>query len=258
MTQQMPILSVKNLNLVFRVPIRENHSMRDAFTQFVSSPWEIMSPNYDRLHIAKNMNFDVHAGERIGLLGVNGAGKTSLCRCIAGMYKPTGGTINVNGSVRAIFDTQVGIHPDLTGRENAELLVQFLFPGIKRKKAEEVVEESLEFSELGKFVDAPYKLYSNGMQARLCLSLISARPSPLLILDEVFDGADLFFREKIENRVLEMIRQSGAVIFVSHSMDQLLKVCNRVLLINNSEIIYDGDPKEAIEIYKDVKKIEAH
>src|SRR5262249_15637671 len=157
---------------------------------------------------------------------------------------PTSGKVTVRGRTRAIFDTSVGIFPELTGRENARILVQFMYPDEYRQH-DEIIEESLEFSELGKFVDMPFKMYSNGMQARLCLSLVSAVAPDLLILDEVFDGADKFFRAKISGRVVRLIEDSGAVIFVSHSMDQLAKVCTRVIYLRENKLFFDGDPKQA-------------
>ena len=140
------------------------------------------------------------------------------------------------------------MQPELTGRENAQLLVEFIFPQIPDEH-DDIIKEALEFSELGHFVDVPFKFYSNGMQARLCLSLISARPCELLMLDEVFDGADQFFRKKIAARIRNIIDQSGAVIFVSHSTDQIAEVCNRVLVLDKGRLLFDGSPQEAIKIY---------
>ena len=202
----------------------------------------------ERLHILKSLQFEIRQGDRIGLLGVNGAGKSSLCRCIAGHYTPTQGNLTVNGRVRAVFDASLGVQPELTGRENARLLAHFLFPEVSDLDA--LVEEALEFSELGKFIEFPYHIYSNGMQIRLCLSLISARPTDILILDEVFDGADAFWREKISRRVLEMIENCGAVIFVSHSADQITRVCNRLIVLHNGEIIHDGAVADGLERYR--------
>ena len=107
-----------------------------------------------------------------------------------------------------------------------------------------------EFSELGKYMDVPFKLYSKGMRARLFLSLISSRPSDLLILDEVFNGADHFFSEKITRRVKDLILKSGAVLFVSHSHELVNEVCNRVLVFDNRKIIFDGSPADGIEFYR--------
>lgn len=248
-----PILKVSNLDLVLKVPMYRSWTWRDHFVNFSKDPLGTLFSEKDRYHLIQNLSFEVHEGERIGILGVNGVGKTSLCRCIAGMYAPTRGKISVQKPIRAIFNTQVGIMPELTGRENAKLLAQFMFP--EEKDTDSIVEEALEFSELGKFIDVPYRTYSNGMQTRLSLSLVSSRPSRLLILDEVFDGADQFFRKKIASRVMNMIDRSGAVLFVSHDTEQVLKVCNRVLVIHKGHLIYDGPPKEALGTYNGLQPV---
>ncbi len=244
-----PILKIDGLHLLFNVQLRKNQSWRDSFVDVLRSPIAYFTSEPDRLPVAENVSFEVFEGERVGILGINGAGKTSLLRTVAGMYRPHKGEIHVQGPVRAIFSSQVGIQPELTGRENAELLVHFLYPD--EKDHDDIVNEALEFSELGRFVDTPYRNYSNGMQARLSLSLISARPARLLILDEVFDGADTFFKEKISARILDVMKRSGAVLFVSHSVDQVMKVCNRVLVLSKGHIVFDGDPKDAMSFYKD-------
>src|SRR5476649_2225392 len=122
------ILKVRKLNLVFQVDTHRPWTLKEYFTRLATDPFETLNPEKDRLHVANDISFEAVEGERIGILGVNGAGKTSLCRCIAGMYRPTSGSIEVNGPIRAIFNAQVGIQPELTGRENSELLVHFLFP----------------------------------------------------------------------------------------------------------------------------------
>ncbi|MFI5360464.1 MAG: ABC transporter ATP-binding protein [Elusimicrobiota bacterium] len=242
------IVRIEKLNLVFRVMAQPFWSWRDAFTQAARNPVEFLLSEPDRLHILKDVSLTVRRGERVGILGVNGTGKTTLCRCIAGIYTPTSGRISLNGRVRAVFDTAVGIQPELTGMENARLLAELLYPeeGFDRER---LVREAAEFSELGKFLDVPYRLYSNGMQARLCLSLVSGTPCDLLILDEVFEGADAFFREKISARILDMISASGAVLFVSHSEDQIIRVCSRLLVISGGRIVHDGDVEAGLELY---------
>lgn len=245
------ILSVENLGLTFKLPVFNQDSLRSVFTKFFQNPIDALTKQGERFVVFDELNFKIRRGDRVGLLGVNGTGKTTLCRCIAGIYNAQKGKIVRHTKVKAVFDTMIGIQPELTGRENAYLLAEFLYPDVK--DLSEIVEESLQFSELGAFLDTPYKYYSNGMQARLCLSLISARGNDLLILDEVFDGADQFFREKVSIRVIEMIKKSGAVIFVSHSNDQILKVCNRVIVLNKKKIIFDGDPEEAQKVYSSLK-----
>jgi ABC-type polysaccharide/polyol phosphate transport system ATPase subunit len=246
------VLSVENLGLSFKLPVFNQDSFRSVFTKFAQNPISFVSKKAERFVVFEGISFDVNRGDRLGLLGVNGVGKSTLCRCVAGIYRAQRGHIRRHTQVKAIFDTMVGIQPELTGRENANLLAEFLYPNDNNR--EELVEESLRFSELGEFLNTPYKYYSNGMQARLCLSLISAKGDDLLILDEVFDGADQFFREKVANRVIEMIKKSGAVIFVSHSNDQILKVCNRVIVLDKKKIIFDGDPEQGQRIYSELRK----
>ncbi len=242
------IVSIEKMRLVFPTRVHRPNSLRDVFVKTLTNPTEVLLRKPQYLEVIRSLDLSVAKGDRIALMGVNGAGKTSLCRAIAGFYRPTSGDITVRGEVRAIFDTMIGIYPELTGRENAFILAGLLFP--KLKSREELLKEALDFSELGHFLDTPFKYYSNGMQVRLCLSVLTMEPTDLLILDEVFEGADQFFREKIALRTLQMIEKSGAVIFVSHNEDQLLRVCNRAVILRHGELYFDGDLREGLERYR--------
>lgn len=242
------------MNLSFELQYHRTDSLREVFINFTKSPIQSLLGNRDVLHILQNINLEIKRGDRIGVIGVNGTGKTSLCRVICEMYRPDSGKVMLNGDVRAIFDTSVGVQPELTGRENAVLIARLMFSKIKKDELDRLVEEALEFSELDHFVNIPYKYYSKGMQARLCLSLISAKACDVLILDEVFDGADTFFQKKIAARVLKMIQDSGAVLFVSHSPDQIRSACNRVIILNEHKVHFDGDVEEGLEIYEKLYK----
>jgi ABC-type polysaccharide/polyol phosphate transport system ATPase subunit len=239
------VAEIAGLSLHFDLPAFQTWSLRDSFVGLLSRKPTARSR---RLTVLSNVSFTIQQGDRIGLLGVNGAGKSSLCRCLAGTYIPSHGQVKLSGRVRGIFDTAMGIYPELTGRENARLLMWFLYPD-RPDEHETMLEEALEFSQLGEFLDAPYRVYSNGMQARLCLSLVSCRPAELLILDEVFDGADQFFRERIAKRVQDMIRASGAVIFVSHSLEQIRQVCNRTIILHGNRIAFQGAVEPGINRY---------
>lgn len=239
------LVEVRNLSLSLKIPTYNSSTLKD---QFVSFTKRRSMATKNQKTILNNMSFNIHEGDRLGILGVNGTGKTTLCRCIAGLYNPTRGSILRHGQIRGIFDTATAMYPELTGRENARLLMHFLYPECPERH-EELVHEALRFSELQEFLDTPYRIYSNGMQARLYLSLISCLPSDVLILDEVFEGADKFFREKISRRILSLIEKSGAVIFVSHSVEQVFRVCNRVLVIDDHQIKFDGDVSAGIQLY---------
>lgn len=249
-TKYNPILKIRDLNLVFKVDHFKNRSVRDLFVDIFSSPIETLKAKRDYYHVLNNINFEINPGDKLGIVGINGAGKTTLCRCIAGMITPDSGTIEIAGETRAIFDTSVGIIPELTGRENAEIIASLIYPNLNKEETKDLINEALEFSELGEFIDVPFLKYSKGMQARLNLSLVSAKGCDLIILDEVYDGADISFQKKISKRVLDMINKSGAVIFVSHSVDQIKTVCNRLIILDDSKIIYNGDVDEGLTIYQ--------
>ncbi len=237
---------IENLSLDLWTDFYQISSWRDAFIEWTHN---LVSPRTNRvsLPVLREINLNFRHGERVGILGVNGSGKTSLCRCIAGIYKPTSGRTIVSGKLRAIFDSSVGIYPELTGRENAQLLAELIYPHEIRRS--EALNEGLEFSELGRYLDAPFKNYSNGMKARLCLSIASSIPSPILILDEVFEGADLFFSDKISKRMLEMIEKSSITLFVSHSPENIRRSCNRVIILSLGKIIYDGAVEDGLAAY---------
>lgn len=242
------ILEIRKLHVVFNLKYFKDFNLRDTFIRYLKNPLGILQSNDDVLHVLNDINLIVKRGDRIGLIGKNGAGKTTLCRCIAGMYSPTRGEIKVHdGVVRAIFDTGLGIQPELSGRENANLLAKLMFPHLKNVKP--LVDEAMNFSELGHFLDVPFKNYSKGMQARLSLSLISSTHCELLIMDEVFDGADKSFQSKISERVLDMIKKSGSVIFVSHSDEQIRKACNRLWVLDDNKIKFDGNVEEGLRFY---------
>lgn len=246
------IAECTDLNLVYKLRLFQSSGLRDTVIKVTQNPLGSVLKKRDRLHVLNNVSLKVYDGDRIGILGFNGAGKTSLCRCFASIYGPTSGKLKVPTSVRAVFDTSVGIFPELTGRENAYLLAQFMYPEVQHLH-KDIVEEALDFSELGTFSHAPFKTYSNGMQARLYLSMISCRSPELLILDEVFEGADKFFREKISARIVKFIENSGAVLFVSHLPDQVERVCNRVIVLNNSRIEFDGSVSDGVRYFNGLK-----
>lgn len=252
-TGSEPLLTVKDLKVHFEIQHYRTHNVRDMFVSALSAPLDFLFKPKELFYVLNGVNLTIERGMRIGILGVNGSGKTTLCRCIAGMIIPQQGTITSQADVRAIFDTGTGILPELTGRENAMLLARLFFP--TEREIKYLVEESIEFSELGHFIDVPFNQYSKGMQSRLLLSLISSKPADILILDEVFDGADIFFQKKLAARMKAFIEKAGASIFVSHSPDQIREVCNKVLVISKGEVHFFGDVEPGIEEYMKLNSV---
>ncbi|MBL7714763.1 MAG: ABC transporter ATP-binding protein [Bdellovibrionales bacterium] len=237
------VLKLESVSLAFGVDFYRRRSFRD----WAANPFATQPKGARQLIVSDSISLEIKRGQRLGILGRNGAGKTSLCRLIAGIYTPDSGRILRQGTIRAVLDTAIGTFPELTGRENAELLSHFIFSD--RPDRAELVREAIEWSELGPQIDTAFQTYSRGMQTRLVLSLISALPYDLLILDEVFDGADRFFSEKTLPRVMRMIENSGAVVFVSHSESQIRKVCNRVLVLEQGKVLFDGEPDAGLDFY---------
>ena len=235
------VLEIKNLSITYKTSLFHGRSLRDAFVEMFTSPLKFLMRRPHSLNLLKDINLTLNRGDRLGVVGINGCGKTSLCRAIAGMHG-TQSAIKLHGDLRAIFDTSVVVQPELTGKENAQILISL------------IIEEALEFSELGEFKNSAFKYYSKGMMARLFLSVVSARPCDLLILDEVFNGADEFFNEKITKRVKSMIEKSGAVIFISHSADLIKEVCNKIVVIDKQQIAFTGNVEEGLKFYTDTNK----
>jgi ABC-type polysaccharide/polyol phosphate transport system ATPase subunit len=244
------LVRARGLRLHFDVRLRPPTSFRELFARWI---WTAQQDRTERRRIDAicDVTFDVRRGDRIGLIGQNGSGKTSLCRCVGGIYQPRSGLLARRGEIRSLFCGFPLIENELTGRENARLLASLLYTNIAdRAQLAHLVEESLAFSELGPgLLDMPLKYYSTGMRARLVLSLMSAAPCDLLILDEVFDGADQFFRERVAARMRDVMRRSGAVLFVSHSMQLVRENCNRVWVYDAGRILFDGPIEQGIDLY---------
>lgn len=241
------MLTVSHLKMHFELEHYFRRDLRDVFVEAATHPVDFFFKPKEIFYVLDDLNFTIHRGDRLGILGVNGTGKTTLCRCLARMMKPSSGKVITDYEVRGIFDTGSGVISELTGRENARLLARLFFPHIE--KLDHFVDEAIEFSELGHFIDIPFRQYSKGMQTRLILSLISAVPTDILILDEVFDGADVFFQEKISRRMKDFIAKAGATIFVSHSVDQVRQVCNKVMVLDHGKITFLGDMEAGIDFY---------
>jgi len=195
----------------------------------------------------KNINFELNKGDRLGILGLNGAGKSTLLKIIAGVYKPTTGKVTRHGHIAPMIELGAGFDPNYTGRENIFLYGSVL--GFSRDFLESKYEEILEFSELGDFIDVPIKNYSSGMRARLGFSIATVVEPEILILDEVLSVGDAKFRKKCEKKMQGMFDHGVTVLFVSHSLEQVKRLCNKAILLEHGELIAQGDIQEVAAIY---------
>lgn len=244
------LLEIENLDLVFPLQHFRTTSARDFFISAVKAPWNFVTSQRRTLPILKNISFKINRGDRIALMGINGSGKTSLCRCITGSLEPSRGIIKKHVKPRAVIQTEATFYPELTGRENAELLSNFMYDDLTSEDRRQLTAEVIEFSGLGSFADSPVDTYSLGMKTRLSLALTTAKPSDLLILDEVYNHADEFFQKKVEDRVKNQIAGSGAVLLISHYEKDILEFCNRGIVLHQGEILCDSTVKVALKTYR--------
>ena len=200
----------------------------------------------------KEVSFNVYDKEILGIIGPNGAGKTTLCRTLAGILRPDQGSLTVNGAICALLSFGTGFNPQLSGYDNIYLNGMML--GIPRQAIRKVEDEIIEFSGLEEFIDMPVKQYSQGMRSRLGFSIASMLKPDIFIVDEALSAGDLNFQEKAANRMQEMLEEAKAVIIVTHRMKIVKKVCTRALLLKEGRLLFDGAPKEAVELYKSTVK----
>ena len=204
--------------------------------------------NYEEFWALKNVSFEVERGEVVGIIGHNGAGKSTLLKVISGILKPTGGSLEVHGNVVPMLELGSGFDHDLTGRENIFLNGSIL--GYSEKYLKEKYEQIVEFSELGKFIDVPIRNYSSGMLMRLAFSIATVVQPEILIVDEILAVGDAAFQEKSKTRMLELMSGGTTVLFVSHSLEQIREMCDRVIWLEHGQVKAIGATKEICDAYE--------
>lgn len=196
-----------------------------------------------------DVNLNVEYGQVLGVIGTNGAGKSSMMRVIAGIIPPTKGRIEVFGSVSTLLALGVGFNPSMSGRDN--VFLGGLAAGMSREEIEDNFQEIADFSELGEAIDAPMRTYSSGMFSRLAFSVaVTVRPD-ILIVDEALSTGDAKFKEKSLNRMKELRSEDSALILVSHAMATLREVCNDVVWLHKGKVVQRGEPNETIAAYQE-------
>ena len=201
----------------------------------------------DEFWALKDVSFSLHEGERIGILGLNGAGKSTLLKVIAGVFKPTEGKVVRNGKIVPLLELGAGFDKNYTGRENIYLYGSVL--GYSRKYMDEKYNQIVKFSGLGEFIDVPIKNYSSGMRSKLGFAIATIAEPEILILDEVLSVGDRKFRRKSERRILKMMENGTAVLFVSHALAQVQRICNKAMILDHGQMIAFGDVDEIAELY---------
>lgn len=201
----------------------------------------------------KGVTFDVEEGEILGIIGKNGSGKSTLLRSIANIFTPDEGSIDLHGRTISLLSIGVGFQGNLTGREN--ILLSGMLLGFDEEVIREKMDEIIEFSELGTFIDKPVRMYSSGMYSKLAFSITATLETDIILIDEVLSVGDEKFKKKSYNKMKSLISQKDkTVVIVSHSLGTLQELCTRVMWLHDGEIKKIGNPKEVLDEYKEFMK----
>ncbi len=201
-----------------------------------------------------NVSFSVKKGEILGIIGKNGAGKSTMLKILARVTSPTIGEFKINGKSASLLEVGTGFHPELTGRENVYLNGTIL--GMKKKEIDKVFDSVLDFSGVDKFIDTPVKRYSSGMRVRLAFAVAAHLQPEILIIDEVLAVGDAEFQKKCLGKMEEISSEGRTVLFVSHNMGSIQELCSRVIVLKDGGVIFDGAPEEAIGVYNSLTSSE--
>lgn len=234
-----PVIEVEHVSQRFRLMHERPDSIRELFARALRHKVE-----FHYFEAVKDISFSVPHGETVALIGRNGSGKSTLLKIIAGIYRPTSGRVTIRGTVAPLLELGAGMHPELTGREN--IVLNGLMMGYS--KADMLARQGriIDFSEIGEFIDTPVKQYSSGMYMRLAFSVATEVDPQILIIDEILAVGDEKFQAKCLERLENFRRNNKTILLVTHSMKQVRKTCDRAILLDQGNLVFDGDARDAV------------
>ena len=235
-------VQVDNVTQRFRVIHERPDTLRELFSRFFQT-----KVSYHDFEAVSNVSFRVNRGEMLGIVGKNGSGKSTLLKIVAGIYKPTSGSVQVDGSVAPLLELGAGFHQELTGREN--ILLNGLLLGYSKREMIAREDKIIEFAELGEFIDAPVKQYSSGMYMRLAFSVATEVNPDILLVDEILAVGDFTFQQRCLDRLTQFRRSGKTILLVTHSAAHITALCDRVLVLEHGKMLFEGDPQRGLEAY---------
>ena len=236
-------VEVKNVTMEFKMSKEKVDSIKEYFIKLVKREL-----HFEQFLALKDVSVTIEQGDVFGIVGLNGSGKSTLLKVISGILKPTKGTVKTVGTISPMIELGAGFDMDLTARENIFLNGSVL--GYSKQMLEEKFDEILEFSELQPFVDVAVKNYSSGMVARLAFAIATITKPDILIVDEILAVGDFLFQQKCEKRIREMMDRGTTVIIVSHTIEQIERLCKHVLWLEHGNMKMLGDTKTVCDAYK--------
>ena len=237
------MITIENVTMSFKLGIERNNS----FKEMLINVFKVNKKKPQPFLALDNVSFHVEKGEVIGIVGKNGAGKSTLLKIVSGVMKPTKGKVQVNGAISPMIELGAGFDMELTARENIFLNGAVL--GYSEAFLKSKFDEIVEFSELKDFLDVPIKNFSSGMIAKLAFSISTVVNPDILIVDEILSVGDIKFQEKSLNKMMELIKGGTTVLYVSHSLESIRELCDRVIWLNHGEIVKIGSSKKVCDEY---------
>lgn len=243
MTDNKPIISFENVTKEYTLYKNDQDRFKALFRK----------PKNAKIHKAlNNVSLSVNRGESVGIIGDNGAGKSTMLKMITGVTFPTEGRVSVTGKVAALLELTAGFSNEMTGRENIYLKGYIL--GLEDDYIKEIEERIIDFAQLGDYIDQPVRTYSSGMKMRLGFAINVNIEPDILVVDEALSVGDASFKKKCKNKISEIIKSGTTVLYVSHSIDSVKEICPRAIYLKKGTVIFDGEVNEAARIYKESKK----
>lgn len=237
------IIDVEHVSIKFNLSSEKFDSFKEYVIKSIKK-----QVSYDEFWALKDVSFQVQRGDSVGLIGLNGSGKSTMLKTIAGVLKPTKGSVTVRGTIAPLIELGAGFDMDLTARENVFLNGALL--GYNRAQMEAQYEDIVEFSELRDFMDVPVKNFSSGMVSRLAFAIATIGIPDILIVDEVLSVGDFRFQQKCEERIQNMRNKGTTILFVSHSLEQVEKICNKIVWLSKGNMKMFGDAQQICEEYR--------
>ncbi|SES80207.1 ABC-2 type transport system ATP-binding protein [[Clostridium] polysaccharolyticum] len=235
-------VDVNHVTMRYNISSQKVDNLKEYFIKFIKK--EIM---YNEFLALDDVTFQLNKGDRLGILGLNGAGKSTLLKVIAGVQKPSEGSVTVRGKIVPLLELGAGFDKEYTGAENIYLYGTVL--GYSKDFIREKYDEIVEFSELGDFINVPVKNYSSGMKSRLGFAIATVVQPDVLILDEVLAVGDAKFRKKCEAKIQAMFDSGVTVLFVSHSLPQVKRICNKGIILEHGKLIAIGEIEDVAAVY---------
>ena len=247
MNDNNTMIKISNVSMRFNLGIEKSFSLKQGFIDLFNRKKMKKKKEKNEFWALKNINVDINKGEVIGLIGTNGAGKSTLLKIVAGVMKPTEGKVQAFGNICPMIELGAGFDPQLTARENIYLNGSVM--GYSKELIDSKFNEIVDFSELIDFLDVPVQNFSSGMVARLAFSIATIVDPEILIVDEILSVGDLAFQSKSLDKMMDMIKGGTTVLFVSHSIDQIKKLCSKVIWLEKGNQIEYGDANKVCEDY---------